>query len=548
MKRIIAAVVVLAGIGVGGGCSSDQKLGFNSDGQGSEVGKRAVGVVFDDRNCNGQRDSGEPGIGGVSVSNGLDVVVTDSRGRFVIPVDDDTVIFVIKPSGWMTPLSKQNSPRFYYVHKPNGSPSLEFAGVDPTGPLPDSIDFPLHRQNEPKRFRAILFGDPQPASKQDVYYLAHDIVEELVGYDASFGVSLGDIVGNKLDLFQPVNEVIGHIGLPWYSVIGNHDINFDASEDKYSDETYERVYGPSHYAFNWGKVHFIALDDVLWMTAEQLKRKKGGYRGEIGEAQLKFVENDLNTVPKDRLVVMMMHIPLGSVGDRDKLLALLEGRPHTFSMSAHRHVQHHHFLGGDHEHAHEDGHAAHEGHHHFVNATTSGSWWNGELDEENIPHTTMRDGAPNGYSIVTFDGNTYSIRFKAARRPVDHQMTIYAPDEVTAANAGKTEVIVNVFAGSVRSKVEMRLGEDGEWMPMTQVERDDPYYLDMKKREARLGDLARKMPKIIKSEHIWTANLPENASLGSHLIQVRTTDMFGQTFTDQRVIAIRATEAETKLD
>jgi hypothetical protein len=505
-------------------------------------------VVFNDRNNNGQRDSGEPGIGGVGVSNGEDVVVTDGRGRYVLPVDDDSSIFVIKPSGWMTPLSEKNSPRFYYVHKPNGSPTLRFKGVEPTGPLPDSIDFPLRRQKEPKRFRAILFGDPQPHNKQDVYFLAHDIIEELVGYEASFGVSLGDLVSDNLDLFQPLNEVMGHIGLPWYSVIGNHDINYDASEDKYSDETYERVYGPANYAFNWGKVHFIVLDDVYFMTAEQLNREKSGYRGEIGERQLKFVENNLATVPKDRLVVMMMHIPLGNVRDRAELLALLKDRPHTFSMSAHRHVQHHHFFGGEEAHSSDDAHASHEGHHHFVNATTCGSWWNGELDEENIPHTTMRDGAPNGYSIITFDGSEYSIRFKAARRPWDHQMTIYAPDEITAAQAGETEVIVNVFAGSVRSNVEMRFGETGEWMPMTQVDRDDPYYLDMKKREARLGDLARKMPKVVKSEHIWTANLPAAAPLGSHLIQVRATDMFGQTYTDQRVIAIRATEAETKLD
>ncbi|GJM26752.1 MAG: hypothetical protein DHS20C16_31670 [Phycisphaerae bacterium] len=542
MQRITLIAVIAVAASILCGCSGAEKSGFEVTGQSEKLGHQAIGVVFNDRNGNGQRDGGEHGIGGVSISNGEDVVVTNSRGEYAIGVDDDTVVFVIKPTGWMTRVDEHHSPRFYYVHKPNGSPTLRYAGVDPTGPLPESIDFPLQRQHEPKRFRAILFGDTQPESKQHIYYLAHDIVEELVGYDASFGVSLGDLVSNNLDLFQPLNEVIGHVGLPWYSVIGNHDINFDASEDKYSDETYERVYGPSSYAFNWGKVHFIVLDDVHWMTAEELKREKGGYRGELGERQLKFVANDLATVPKDRLVVLMMHIPLGHVRDREELLALLEDRPHTFSMSAHRHVQHHHFFSN------EDKHPHHDGHHHFVNATTCGSWWNGELDEENIPHTTMRDGAPNGYSIVTFDGNDYSIRFKAARRPQDHQMTIYAPNEVTAALAGATEVVVNVFAGSVRSKVEMRFGGTGEWTPMTQVDRDDPYYLDMKKREAKLGDLARKMPKVIKSEHIWTANLPADAPLGSHLIHVRTTDMFGQTYTDQRVIAIRATEAETNLD
>ena len=38
-------------------------------------------------------------------------------------------------------------------------------------------------------------------------------------------------------------------------------------------------------------------------------------------------------------------------------------------------------------------------------------------DERGIPHTTMRDGAPNGYSIITFDGAKATFDFKASRFP-----------------------------------------------------------------------------------------------------------------------------------
>ena len=41
----------------------------------------------------------------------------------------------------------------------------------------------------------------------------------------------------------------------------------------------------------------------------------------------------------------------------------------------------------------------------------------GAPDERGIPHTTMRDGAPNGYSIFTFDGHKYDIEFRAAAPP-----------------------------------------------------------------------------------------------------------------------------------
>jgi hypothetical protein len=37
---------------------------------------------------------------------------------------------------------------------------------------------------------------------------------------------------------------------------------------------------------------------------------------------------------------------------------------------------------------------------------------------------------------------------------------------------------------------------------------------------------------------MWRAVLPPTAPLGTHLITVRATDMFGQTFTASRVIRI----------
>ncbi len=155
----------------------------------------ATGIVFHDRNRNGIRDSGEPGIPNVLVSNQREVVRTDAQGRYRIPVSDDTIIFVIKPRGWMTALLEENVPRFYYVHKPNGSPPVRFGGVRPTGPLPESIDFPLYPQRESERFTALMFGDTQPRNLTEVHYIGRDIVRELMGTNrAVFGVVLGDVV------------------------------------------------------------------------------------------------------------------------------------------------------------------------------------------------------------------------------------------------------------------------------------------------------------------------------------------------------------------
>ena len=95
-----------------------------------------------DRNGNGLHDAGEPGIPNAGVSNGSAVVQTGSDGRYSIPVGDDNVIFVIKPAAYNIPVNGDNVPQFYYIHKPNGSPEgMEYAGVEPTGPLPSSVDF-----------------------------------------------------------------------------------------------------------------------------------------------------------------------------------------------------------------------------------------------------------------------------------------------------------------------------------------------------------------------------------------------------------------------
>ena len=55
----------------------------------------ARGRVFHDKNGNGVFDSGEPGVKGVAVSNGREVVETGGKGQYTLPVTDDTILFVI---------------------------------------------------------------------------------------------------------------------------------------------------------------------------------------------------------------------------------------------------------------------------------------------------------------------------------------------------------------------------------------------------------------------------------------------------------------------
>lgn len=510
MKRFSVLAVVLTAV-------------FALSASAQEVAK---GIVFNDANQNGAREDGERGIGGVCVSNGREVVETARDGSYALPATHDMIVFVVKPRGWMTPVNEDNLPQFYYIHNVAGDPELKYKGVGPTGPLPESIDFPLHRHKEGPEYRTVFFGDSQVSNEQEVAYLSHDILEDLAGVDAEFGVTLGDIVNNNLSIMEPLNDAVAKVGIPWYNVIGNHDHNQDVPDDTNAMDTFKRVYGPAYYAYQYGDVHFVALDSVHW-TGD-------GYHAELGEAQLAFVKNYLEFVPKDALLVLMMHIPVMEFTDRDTLFAMLQDRPNTFSLSAHTHDQKNLFLGPDH------GWHGSEPHHHLVHVTACGSWWHGTSDEEAIPNTIMADGAPNGYSFITFDGTEYEVEFRAARRPADCQMTIYTPDFVASADAANTKVIANIFAGSPKSTVEMRFGESGEWQPMTLAPQPDPYFLKMKELEPLLPDQAgTDLPKPKDSTHIWEATLPANPAPGLHEITVRTTDIYGRTYEDRRHVRIQ---------
>ncbi len=120
----------------------------------------AKGVVYHDVNGDGKFNSPDKPLPNIKVSNGRTIVRTGSDGTYYLPVDDDTILFVIKPRSWRPPLSKHKLPRFYYIHKPKGSPQLKYKGVAPTGPLPGSIFPSIHKtsRNSSARFCSAILN------------------------------------------------------------------------------------------------------------------------------------------------------------------------------------------------------------------------------------------------------------------------------------------------------------------------------------------------------------------------------------------------------
>src|SRR5258705_10056297 len=68
---------------------------------GARAARRLQGVVFDDANGDGRRESGARGLRGVVVSDLRDVAVTGPDGRYSLTAAADAaVLFVSLPDGW----------------------------------------------------------------------------------------------------------------------------------------------------------------------------------------------------------------------------------------------------------------------------------------------------------------------------------------------------------------------------------------------------------------------------------------------------------------
>lgn len=485
------------------------------------------GIVFEDSNRNGKKEKNEKGVAQVAVSNGIEVVLTDTKGAYELPIQEHQTIFVIKPSTHELSVDASNLPQFFYIHKPTGSPTdLKYSGVAPTGPLPKSVDFALIPTTAVEKFTALIFGDPQPYSLEELEYFRKGIVAEVEGIPGiSFGASLGDIVGDRPDFFSAYKEVISKVGLPWYHVMGNHDMNFDVTADEFSDESFTAAFGPATYAFNHGQAHVLVIENILYPDP----RDNQGYWGGLRPDQLTFVENNLKLVPKDKLVIVLMHIPLFEENgdsfrdaDREKLLELLSPFANTLSMSAHTHYMKQTFFGK------EDGFNAPKPHHHFNIGTPSGDWYSGKIQADGTPASTMRDGSPKGYVFLEIDGTEYTTRYKPAGRSADYQIQVHAPKVLVEGVRTTAQIVANFFIGATTDKVSYRINGT-EWKPMVNFESLDPsFWLEVMEWDTTIRAMPGRRPSNpTLTDHLWRAALPSNLPAGDYTIEIQATDMFG---------------------
>lgn len=521
------------------------------------------GIVFEDLNGNGVRDTDEPGVAGVSVSNGVQVVQTDDSGAYTLPVRDEMEVFVSKPAGYMVALDENKIPRFTYIHRPNGSPDFirAYEGIAPTGDLPASIDFPLVAYDEPDAFRFIVFGDTQVTTHEELNWMRDSAIAELGSSDAAFGVAVGDLVNDPLSLFPRYQEVMGTLPFPTYYLPGNHDINFDSQNDVHHLETYTRHFGSPYYSFDYGQTHFVIFDNIRYNVDEGFE---GTYNGRIDDTQLEWLRNDLKFVDPNKLIILAMHIPLVAYIDRDAekhqessreaVYQILRegGFEKVIALAGHTHTLERFRPGEEYNPEAEDAFGwGTVPFPQYVAGAVCGSWWSGQQNEFGIPLSYQRCGAPKGYMVFDVNGTDYSEYWKVSGSDDAMHISFDYSEEgfrelarglfddlgiLTSAELDGVTVVANVYSGSRDTVVEMSVN-DGAFVPMqwTQNQRDllaIGFQLDAG------PEFYQTTPG--RSYHIYAADLPADLEPGTHRITVRATDPYGQVWTGTKVFDVWA--------
>jgi len=303
MRRLCALPVILTIVGL-------IVLAFDASVSYSAI---IEGRVYLDANRNGRWDNGETGVPGVLVSDGRRVVATDASGCYRLDSDDARALL------WIT-VPRDQRPTAPFWRWADGRQSENFGLVR----HPQSDDFCF-----------IQITDTHIGNAEALRQFAKQTAK--LPIPIAFVVNTGDLVRDSMGtdlqearrLFDRYIEAASAFEQPLFNVPGNHDHaaigvkTVDRNDPLWGKGLYRHLFGPTHYSWDWGNVHFVALDGTSFPPYEE----------KLGTEQLAWLKTDLSFQPHDKPLVLFCHQPVvatknvsGGLNDAEELAGVLQGR------------------------------------------------------------------------------------------------------------------------------------------------------------------------------------------------------------------------------
>ena len=338
------------------------------------------GVVFVDSNLDNHPDPGEARLEGIAVSDGHQIVTTDSYGRYQLSFDDDFIVLRLTvPSGyWPT------DGRWFVRLEAPGLPSK-------------IIHFPLRSVEQQVPFTFVHVTDIHILRSTAVK--VRQFVEEVAAMEPApiFVVDTGDMVMDSTELGDPrratelfgiYNEAMSGLPVPLLPVPGNHDHpgfsnpDFPRGNPSFGTTGYERLVGPAYYSLDYAGHHLVAINGT------ELDGDGVGYHCAMPPDCLAWLRQDMAAMPANQPVILFIHQPAAELANLEQLLEILAGHPVRAIFHGHHHAVKQSQVGGYTQ---------------YMGGALSGAWWAGPC----------LDGSPQGYSIVTITRDGVQATYQA---------------------------------------------------------------------------------------------------------------------------------------
>ena len=437
-------------------------------------------------------------LSSVQVTDGKTIVTTDRNGKYCLQTTSEKeYVYYTLPSGYESPI-ENGIPVFYKKINPELKKQ--------------SVNFDLNKATKSQTNHVFLvWADPQVLEMEEFPQL-EEVVKDVNKTIATIpsetyihAISAGDNVFDRLNFFDKYKQVISEIKVPFYQVIGNHDMDYNNRSNELSAKSFTAAFGPAHFSYNVGNVHYVVLKNVFYYGFSYR------YIGYIDENQLQWLEQDLKQVKPGSTVMLTMHIPT-IYGESEKADSFtsemsnsLLNRQALYRILAPFNT---HIFAG-HSHTQWFTQAAPNISEH-VHAAASGAWWQGEV---------CPDGSPKGYTVYEINGDSVSWYFKGVNQDKAEQFKLYK----TGADANYPDCfIANVYNYDPQWKVVWYENDvlKGE---MTRYWGKDPFAAELYQpgKNKKHGWLSAS-----QTHHLFRAQ-PENPN---SKITVEVTDRFGNIY------------------